>query len=234
MTTLKRASVSAAAILVVAALLAGCSSMGSTVQTRNVGQGPTLTPVPNNSQVASTNLPAIGQDGQMQTTQLGEPAAPGQLEPSLTGQPVAGGTNSLGVSGGTTFGDPANPAPLQTANADGSFVTLDSVGAVSNAPGRDLSGGLTIEKLLGGWTIVSGAEQCKLNLTYTAKSGTNRYRASTPGCALQGLKVVASWQLAGTQVQLFDENGDIIAAMVLSGNRFIGTLAGGQGISMVG
>jgi hypothetical protein len=51
---------------------------------------------------------------------------------------------------------------------------------------------------------------------------------------LQGLNVVASWQLAGNQVQLFDENGDIVANLLLSGNRFIGTLAGGQGISMVG
>jgi hypothetical protein len=123
---------------------------------------------------------------------------------------------------------------MQTASADGAYITLDGVGAVPQAPGRDLSGGLTIEKLLGGWTIVSGAEQCKLNLTYTSKSGTSRYRASTPGCQLQGLKVVASWQLAGSQVQLFDENGDMIAALILSGNRFIGTLAGGQGISMVG
>ena len=94
--------------------------------------------------------------------------------------------------------------------------------------------GLTIEKLLGGWTVVAGADQCKLNLTYTAKTGTSRYRASTPGCTLQGLNVVASWQLVGTQVQLFDENGDIIASLILSGNHFIGTLAGGQGISMVG
>ena len=45
---------------------------------------------------------------------------------------------------------------------------------------------------------------------------------------------VTSWQLTGSQVQLFDENGDIIAALILSGTRFIGTLAGGQGISMVG
>jgi hypothetical protein len=124
--------------------------------------------------------------------------------------------------------------PLQTASSDGSFVTLDSVGTVSTAPGRDLSGGLTLEKLLGGWTVISGAEQCKLNLTYTAKTGTNRYRASAPGCQLRGLNVVASWQLAGSQVQLFDENGDMLAALVLSGNRFIGTLTGGQGISMVG
>jgi hypothetical protein len=121
--------------------------------------------------------------------------------------------------------------PLQVAGADGSFVTL---GNAPTAAGRDLSTGLTVEKLLGGWTIVSGAEQCRLNLTQTTKTGTSRYRASTPGCTLAGLSVVASWQLLGSQVQLFDENGDIVASLILSGNTFIGTLAGGQGISMVG
>jgi len=217
MTTWKRASVSAAAIGSLALLLSACSSMSS--QQAGLGQPEQLQPVQDGA-VASTDLPTIGQAGVPRTAQLGVPPTPGQINPALTGQPVLGG-NQIGE-------------PVQTASADGAFVTLDSVGAVPNAPGRDLSGGLTIEKLLGGWTIVSGAEQCKLNLTYTAKTGTSRYRASTPGCQLPGLKVVASWQLAGTQVQLFDENGDMIAALILSGNRFIGTLAGGQGISMVG
>ena len=228
MTTWKRASVSAAALVALATILAGCSSTSTNPQTARLPGPQPISPV-QNSQVATTNLPSIGQDAN------GQPLQTAQVSPGLTGQPVLGGQqNTLTMSGGTTIGDPANPAPLQTASTDGSFVTLDSVGTMPSAPGRDLSGGLTIEKLLGGWTIVSGADQCKLNLTYTAKSGTNRYRASTPGCGLQGLSVVASWQLAGSQVQLFDENGDIVAAMILSGNRFIGTLAGGQGISMVG
>lgn len=214
MTTWIRAGISAAAIGTVALILAGCST--GRVATRNLSQPEQLQPIQDGA-VASTNLPTIGQSGQTQTAQSGAPATPGQVNPALTGQPVPGGGQ-----------------PVQTANADGSFVTLDSVGTVPTASGRDLSGGLTIEKLLGGWTIVSGAEQCKLNLTYTAKAGTSRYRASTPGCQLKGLSVVASWQLAGSQVQLFDENGDMIAALILSGNRFIGTLAGGQGISMVG
>lgn len=228
MTTWKRASVSAAAMAILATVLAGCSSVSNNPQTARL-------PTPNSaatvqtSQVATTNLPAIGQGSD------GQPLQTSQVAPGLSGQPVLGGQqDTMTLSGGAGIGDPANPAPLLTASADGSFVTLDAVGTVPNAPGRDLSGGLTIEKLLGGWTVVSGPQQCKLNLTYTAKSGTSRYRASTPGCALQGLDVVASWQLAGSQVQLFDENGDIIAALILSGNRFIGTLAGGQGISMVG
>jgi hypothetical protein len=224
MTHWKRTSVSLTAVGMMSLVLTACASSG--VATRNIAQPEQLQPLPS-SQVASTNLPAIGQsgavqpnqlpNGQMTTSQIGQPAQP--LNPALSGQPVLGG-NQPG-------------APLQTAD-NGGFVTLDSVGSVPNAPGRDLTGGLTVQKLLGGWTIVSGAEQCKLNLTQTTKSGTQRYRASTPGCSLQGLRVVASWQLAGSQVQLFDENGDMIAALILSGNRFIGTLAGGQGISMVG
>ncbi len=64
------------------------------------------------------------------------------------------------------------------------------------ARGRDLSGGLTIEKLLGRWTVVSGADQCALNLTQTQKTGTSRYRASAPACGLKSLGGVASWTVA--------------------------------------
>ena len=81
---------------------------------------------------------------------------------------------------------------------------------------------------------MSGANQCAINLTQTQKTGTSRYRASAPACPLKGLTQVASWTVAGSQVQLFDENGNLIAALILSGNRFIGTLSGGTGISMVG
>lgn len=228
MTTWKRASVSAAALMAVSLVLAGCSSTRTDPEMARLPTPQPVAPV-QTSQVATSNLPAMGQDGN------GQPLQSTQVAPGLTGQPVLGGAqpNTLSVSGGVATGDPLNPAPLQTASADGGFVSLDSVGTVPAAPGRDLSGGLSIEKLLGGWTIVSGPQQCKLNLTYTEKTGTTRYRASTPGCALPGLSVVASWQLLGSQVQLYDEAGDMVANLILSGNRFIGTLSGGQAISMV-
>ncbi|HEY0920386.1 AprI/Inh family metalloprotease inhibitor [Devosia sp.] len=214
MTTRKRAGVPAAAIAALALLLTGCSSMSGQQAARS--QPEQLQPIQDGT-VASTDLPTIGGAPGTQPVQLGAPPSPGQVNPALTGQPVLGG---------------GQPVPLTT--ADGGFVTLDSVGNLPATPGRDLTGGLTTSKLVGGWTIVSGTAQCKLYLTETAKAGTGRLRASTPGCEMPGLKVVASWQLAGSQVQLFDENGDMIAALILSGNRFIGTLAGGQGISMVG
>lgn len=192
--------------VVVAALAVALSGCASSgVTTTSIASTETITPIQNSS-VASSDLNALPGSTVQQAT-LGQPA------PLTPGQPAPLGQ------------------PAQVANADGSFARL---GSVPQAAGRDLSTGLTVEKLLGGWTVVSGAEQCKLNLTQTAKSGTSRYRASTPGCGLTGLKVVASWQLLGNQVQLFDENGDIIASLILSGSQFIGTLAGGQGITMVG
>jgi hypothetical protein len=225
-------SIMAVGVVTLSLTLAGCAS--SSVGPNGARTAPEdIAPI-QNVPVASSNLPAIGQTGATQQN-MGTLPMPGQ-------QPAA---NTLTVGGGVATSQSLDPmlqgqqpgqlpAPTQTAANNGSFVTLGAPGALPATPGRDLTGGLTIEKLLGGWTIVSGAEQCKLNLTYTAKAGTSRYRASTPGCAIPGLMVVSSWQLVGTQVQLFDENNDIIASLILSGNRFIGTLAGGQGISMVG
>jgi len=226
-------SIMAVGVVTLSLTLAGCAS--SSVGPNGTRTAPEdIAPI-QNVPVASSNLPAIGQTG---TTQ------------NMSTLPMPGqNTNTLTVGGGAGIGQSQDPmlqgqqvaqqpgqlpASTQTAANNGSFVTLGAPGALPATPGRDLTGGLTIEKLLGGWTIVSGADQCKLNLTYTAKAGTSRYRASTPGCAIAGLMVVSSWQLVGTQVQLFDENNDIIASLILSGNRFIGTLAGGQGISMVG
>jgi hypothetical protein len=117
--------------------------------------------------------------------------------------------------------------------SSGSFVSLNDVGQVSGAPGRNLSGGLSVDKLLGGWTVSSGNMQCRLNLTYTS-TGDGHYRASTPACQIPVLGTVAAWQLSGTQVQLFDGSSHMVGTLLLSGNMFIGTLSGGRAISMAG
>lgn len=175
---------------------------------------------------ASTNV-AVSNAGQAE--QLGA-VQTGSV--STTSLPPIGpnGEVQQGVGGPA----PLTPDPLVADTQPGVSGSLTSAGGDFNASGRDLTGGLTVEKLLGRWTVVSGSAQCQLNLTQTAKTGTGRYRANAPACGLQGLSVVASWTLAGSQVQLFDENGDLVAALILSGNRFVGTLSGGTGISMVG
>lgn len=259
MTRLARNSAALATLLVAAVTLSACSSTGTGAVTAH-----NMAPEPANpvidSAVATASLPPIGPDGLVTQAPLGQPMPQGAIGTPVYGQnypqnpqaypqqypaQVAGGQpvygqptiSSLPNPGAPVvfppMGDPLAPAP-GVASADPSFVTLDAVGSMPNTGARDLSGGLTVAKLLGGWTIVSGPDQCRLNLTQTAKAGTSRFRASSPGCNLPGLKVVASWQLAGNQVQLFDENNDIVAQLMLSGNRFIGVLSGGQGISMVG
>lgn len=125
-----------------------------------------------------------------------------------------------------------NQFPLQT--PDGSFVAIDPTGVPTNVQARDLSGSLTTQTMLGAWTVISGADQCRVNLTQTTKQGTNRFRASAPGCTIPVLSDIASWKLAGTQVQFYSGAGQLIATLLKTGNRFIGTLAGGQGISMAG
>lgn len=193
-------------------LLAGCSSTRVAVSNAGASGAEQLAPVQTGS-VSTSALPPIGPNGEVQ--------GPAPLTPVDPNNPFAGDAQA-GVSGSLT------------ASNDGSFQTLPAVGTQPNSTGRNLNGGLTVEKMLGRWTVVAGSNQCQLNLTQTAKTGTGRYRANAPACSLSGLSVVASWTLAGSQVQLFDESGNLMAALILSGNRFVGTLSGGTGISMVG
>ncbi len=128
----------------------------------------------------------------------------------------------------------SNQVGNDQAGADGSFVVIDSTGTPTNVQPRDLGGSLTVQNMLGVWTVISGADTCRVNLTQTIKQGTDRNRASAPNCSISVLASLASWKLVGSQVQFFNDSGQIIGTMLRSGNRFIGTLAGGQGISMAG
>lgn len=191
--------------------LAACGTMGGAQRVNTLGQPERLQPVQTSQVNSSTLQPLPG------STTVQPSAA--QIAPGLSGTPVLGGVPTQ---------------PLQTASTDGTFVSVNDPTLSGGAPvaGRDLTGGLTVDKLLGGWNVSSGATSCRLNLTYTAAGAPNRYRASAPGCAISGMAAVASWQLTGNQVQLFDASNNIVAALALAGNRFVGTSAGGQGISM--
>jgi hypothetical protein len=177
------------------------------------------------------------------SVQTPPPAQPAPIQPVQTGSvqttdlPPIAGTSTIETTPAPTPSVPGNTAALDAGNtpASGPGFVLDDVGAPGNTTGgRNLSGTTTMEQLLGGWTILVGADQCRLNLTYTAKGSTGRYRASTPACAEPTLATVTSWQLLGNQVQLYNEADELVGTLLKSGNRFVGTLAGGQAISMVG
>ncbi|HTN62030.1 MAG TPA: AprI/Inh family metalloprotease inhibitor [Devosia sp.] len=154
--------------------------------------------------MAQGTLPAIG--------------ATGTPAPGLSGQPVLGGVAAQPAPGFGTL-PPVQGSTIQSATYNGTLAPLTQPGAVSAGPE-------------GVWTVLAGTNQCRLNLPLTLKDGANYYRASAPGCAMPVLSNVAGWQQVGQQLQLYDVNGNIAGSLVPSGGRYIGTLAGGVGITM--
>lgn len=225
-----------AACLVGAALLAGCTTSSPRVPPGDVGTPLSPgTPV-ETSVVERGSLPPVGEAGQPPAGETGLPpptttrtldamGVPLDAAPAASGEP--------GLTEGTADDAMASIEP-PPAEGDSSFVSLDDLQEGGTVGGRDLSGQLTVEKLLGGWTIGDGINSCRLNLTYTAKDDTGRYRASAPGCQVPGVAAVSSWDLSGGQVRLFTESGQLIAALVLSGDRFVGTLTDGRRVTMAG
>lgn len=208
--TMKNNQIKIGVSLVALLALSACTSTSSPFargSSRTLPQPEQLTPVQNSS-VSQSSLPPVG--GAQTNQQTAD--ANGQFG----GQTTTGEAQNL-------FGDD-----------DGSFVSLNDMEQNTNVAGRDLTGPLTVLKLLGVWTVQSGDVTCRLNLTQSAKGSTGRYRASAPGCTVPAIAAVTSWQLAGKQVQLFNEAGQLVGALLQNGDRFVGTMVGGQGISMVG
>lgn len=85
--------------------------------------------------------------------------------------------------------------------------------------------------LLGGWSIASGADNCKLFMTLTTWSGG--YRANSRGCNSADLQRISAWDLSGKQVVLKDDTGATVAQLYSAGaEQFSGQTSGGQAISV--
>ena len=166
------------------------------------------------SRTNTGNLNVIGQPQQLQPVQsssvqqnaLPPIGATGTPAPGLSGQPVLGGQSS------TT---------QVASNGAGSIVTV----------GQPLTTGVSVGPE-GAWDVVAAGQTCRLNLPLTAKTGTNYYRASAPGCTVPQIASVTGWQQVGSQLQLYDDNGNIAAFLAPSAGRYIGTMGGGQAVSM--
>lgn len=223
-----RASASTLALVAVAGLLAACTS-SSTRNLNVVGQTPATQAQPvQSSSVAQNQLPPLGGvQGQPAPGLAGQPVlggVPAQVAPAASGasgQPALSSTPGIPQPGyGMTPTMPSTPTTTIAANTGASTVSLAPMGTgAATGPA-------------GVWNVVSGTTTCRLNLPLTAREGTTRYRASAPGCSLSGLAGVGSWQQVGTQIQLFDESNNMVAALAQSGSGYTGTLSGGQPVSM--
>ncbi len=199
----KRGASSVAGLALVALVVAGCSSTSrSNTANLNVVSPVSQAQPVQTSMVQQSTLPAIG--------------ATGTPAPGLSGQPILGGQTTTGAQMGTQVGG------TQIAGAgNSSFVTVGQPMATGVSSGPE-----------GVWNVVAGAQTCRLNLPMTAKTGTNYYRASAPGCTVPQIASVTGWQQVGSQLQLYDDNGNLSAYLAPSGGRYIGTIGGGQAISM--
>ena len=214
MTVWMRRSSSAAGIAMLALALAACQSTGSnTANLNTIGAPAQLQPV-QTSTVQQGTLPAIG--------------ASGTPAPGLSGQPVLGGVPAYPQTASITPGMGA-PGAMTT---PGAYPTTPTSPMASLTPPAQPGVGGMSSGPEGTWNVAAGAASCRLNLPMTAKDGTSYYRASAPGCAVPALASVSGWQQVGSQLQLYDENGNIAAFLAPSGGRYIGTMGGGQAISM--
>ncbi|WP_297109694.1 AprI/Inh family metalloprotease inhibitor [uncultured Devosia sp.] len=171
------------------------------------------------SRTNTANLNVVGQPQQLQPVQnstvqqstLPAIGATGTPAPGLSGQPVLGGQTTATASTTTTV----------AGTGAGSITTVGTPLATGVSTGPE-----------GAWNVVAAGQTCRLNLPLTAKTGTNYYRASAPGCTVPQIASVTGWQQVGSQLQLYDENGNIAAFLAPSGGRYIGTMGGGQAVSM--
>lgn len=205
MTVWIRGSLSAVGVAAIAVVLAACQSTGSnTANLNTIGAPAQLQPV-QTSTVQQGTLPALG--------------AAGTPAPGLSGQPVLGGV----------------PANTQTAMASNAMI---SGGVGANAGSSSIVslntpvGGAMSTGPEGVWNVAAGTTTCRINLPMTSKTGTSYYRASAPGCTVPQIASVTGWQQVGSQLQLYDDNGNIAAFLAPSSGRYIGTISGGQAISM--
>ncbi len=170
------------------------------------------------SRTNTANLNVVGQPQQLQPVQnstvqqttLPAIGATGTPAPGLSGQPVLGG---------------------QTTTTAAATTPVVGTGSSITTVGAPLTTGVSTGPE-GAWNVVAAGQTCRLNLPLTAKTGTNYYRASAPGCTVPQIASVTGWQQVGSQLQLYDENGNIAAFLAPSGGRYIGTMGGGQAVSM--
>ncbi|ODT82767.1 MAG: hypothetical protein ABS76_06850 [Pelagibacterium sp. SCN 64-44] len=168
------------------------------------------------SRTNTANLNVVGQPQQLQPVQnstvqqnsLPPIGATGTPAPGLSGQPVLGG-------------QPATTGTQVAGTGAGSIVSV----------GQPMTSGVSVGPE-GAWNVAAAGQTCRLNLPLTAKTGTNYYRASAPGCTVPQIASVTGWQQVGSQLQLYDDNGNIAAFLAPSGGRYIGTMGGGQAVSM--
>ena len=209
---------SIAAVLCLGALAAGCTRL-------DYGRGP--------SPAVSAPRQPVSEGGALQPLVVApnqDPNGGYGPGPYNSGPYQSGGT--LGPDGRPIY-DPNGQPPqsgtdMAAANPAGNGASGPGAGQMTPPPNAPEIGRT---ELLGGWTIASGGNSCKLFMTLTTWSGG--YRANTQGCGGPPLGAISAWDLNGAQIILKDGDGTQLATLYKSGNeRYDGRTGAGQPITV--
>ena len=214
---------SIAAMLCLGALAAGCTRF-------DYGKGP-MAPA-----VSAPRQP-VSEGGALQPLVVApnqDPAGQYGSGPYQSGGTLGPDGRPIGPDGLPYYhpdGQPPQPG-TQTAAAnpaDGTPPPGQAPGNAAPAPAGAPEIGRT--ELLGGWTIATGGNSCKLFMTLTTWSGG--YRANTQGCGGPPLGAISAWDLNGAQIILKDSSGAQLATLYKSGTeRYDGRTGAGQPITV--
>ncbi|PTW62962.1 protease inhibitor Inh [Breoghania corrubedonensis] len=207
---------SIAAVLCLGALAAGCSRF-------DYGGGP--------APAVSAPRQPVSEGGALQPLVVApnqDPAGRYGSGPYASGGTLGPDGRPIGADGQPYYnpnGQPPQPGTdMASANpGDGAAPTQPAPPAGAPEIGRT--------ELLGGWTIASGGNACKLFMTLTTWSGG--YRANTQGCGGPPLGAISAWDLNGSQIILKDGDGTQLATLYKSGTeRYDGRTGSGQPITV--
>lgn len=213
-TVRKNLSIRILALLPLAGALAGCeasSRLGSLLPGETYRPAPRqeivaapapLTPAPS-SEVESSALPPPPGASSVATA----PNAPYPGDPDNPPPPATGS-----VSPPVAPPPGGNPAAPRVATAP----TTPPVSAAPAAPSRTA--------LIGNWSVrESNGASCRVTLSSAPK--LDLYGAGTNGCQNKELQRVNAWELAGSEVILYEPGGGVVARLRQSGGAYAGATA---------
>lgn len=150
--------------------------------------------------------------GDVESTEL---PPPGGAAPPLAGAFPAGGAPGSGVA--TAPGVPTYPAPTPTPGLPAPRVATAPVPA-SPAPAPSRTA------LIGNWSVSEAAGgKCRITLSSAPK--LDLYGAGTTGCQNKELQRVNAWELAGSEVILYEPGGGVVARLRQAGGGYSGATA---------
>lgn len=124
--------------------------------------------------------------------------------------------------------------PVQGAPLDGTQTNVAAVDpSAGAAPSGPPAGAREIGRndVLGGWSVTSGADNCKLFMTLTKWTGG--YRANSRGCASPQMQTISAWDLEDKQILLKDASGTTVAELYATGaETFSGRTTSGAPIQV--